>query len=135
MDIHALAKQIFAAQPFTQFLGAELTAVGSDSAEISIDIKDCLKQQHGFAHGGVVSYLADNAITFAGGIALNGDALTAEFKINYIRPAIGQRLIARATARNIGKRQAVCVCEIFILKDGAEKLCALAQGTVVHSTS
>ncbi len=132
-DIQALARQIFASQPFSQHIGARLTDATSDSAELTVTIEDHLKQQHGFVHGGVLSYLADNAITFADGIALNGDALTAEFKINYLRPAVGTHLIARAKARSIGKRQAVCQCEVYAVKDGEEKLCALAQGTVVPS--
>ncbi len=84
-------------------------------------------------HGGDISYLADNTITFAGGLALNGNALTAEFKINYLRPAIGDYLVARAKARSIGKRQAVCQCEVYVVNGSEEKLCALAQGTVVPS--
>ena len=39
--------------------------------------------------------------------------------------------IARATARGVGRRQAVCSCEIFSIDDRGERLCALAQGTVV----
>jgi uncharacterized protein (TIGR00369 family) len=132
-DIQTLARQIFSNQPFTRHMGAELTAVGSDHAEITLPIVDHVKQQHGFVHGGAISYLADNAITFAGGLALNGDALTAEFKINYLRPAVGTHLVARATARSVGKRQAVCQCEIYAVEGGEEKLCALAQGMVVPS--
>jgi uncharacterized protein (TIGR00369 family) len=98
---------------------------------LSIPIADHLKQQHGFVHGGVISYLADNSITFAGGLALGGNALTSEFKINYLKPAIGSLLVARAHAKSVGKRQAVCQCEIFVVENGEEKLCAIAQGTVV----
>lgn len=134
-DIQTFARQIFASQPFSQFLGAELTASTSDSAELRLKIQDHHKQQHGFVHGGVVSYLADNAITFAGGIALGGNALTAEFKINYLRPAVGSHLIARAQVRNAGKRLAVCQCEIYTASAGEEKLCALAQGTILASDS
>jgi uncharacterized protein (TIGR00369 family) len=132
-DIHQVARDIFEAQPFSQFLGAQLVSTGPNEAEIRVDITDKLKQQHGFVHGGVVSYLADNAITFAGGVALGGNALTSEYKINYLRPAIGSHLIARAQAKSVGKRQAVCLAEIYAVKDGVENLCALAQGTVVRS--
>ena len=130
-DIHLFALQVFESQPFTQFLGAKLNATGPGTAELSIPIVDHLKQQHGFVHGGVISYLADNSLTFAGGLALGGNALTSEFKINYLKPALGERLIARAEAVNVGKRQAVCQCEIYVIDDGKEKLCAIAQGTVV----
>jgi uncharacterized protein (TIGR00369 family) len=130
-NLSAFAHQVFESQPFSQFIGAELTEVGSDHAELSLRIADHHQQQHGFVHGGVVSYLADNAITFAGGLALGGNALTSEFKINYIKPAKGSHLLARAKARSAGKRQAVCQCEIFAVVEGVETLCAIAQGTVV----
>ena len=52
-------------------------------------------------------------------------------KINYSRPAIGERLIARAEVESHGKRQAVCSCKVYALKDGEENLCAIAQGTVL----
>ncbi len=97
-------------------------------------VQDHHKQQHGFVHGGAISYLADNAITFAGGLALGGNALTVEFKINYIRPAIGTRLVAQAQARSTGKRLAVCQCEVYAIDGESQKLCALAQGTVVPAT-
>jgi len=130
-NIKAFAQQVFESQPFSRFIGAKLMDCTSDSAEISLDLQEHHTQQHGFAHGGVVSYLADNAITFAGGLALGGNALTAEFKINYLRPAVGQRLIAQASARHAGKRMAICQCEVYAIDNHNRKLCALAQGTVV----
>lgn len=132
-NIQAFAVQVFNSQAFSQWIGAKLTACGPDNTELTLAIADHHKQQHGFVHGGVISYLADNAITFAGGLALNGNALTAEFKINYIRPGLGSHLIARAKARHAGKRQAVCQCEVYAVDGGEEKLCALAQGTIVSS--
>jgi len=130
-DLQGLARRVFASQPFSRFMGAELTGAGPQNAEITLPIVDHLKQQHGFVHGGVISYLADNAITFAGGLSLGGDALTSEFKINYVRPAVGSRLVARAHAKAAGKRQAVCQCDIYVVEGGKESLCAVAQGTVV----
>lgn len=89
-----------------------------------------LKQQHGFAHGGVISYLADNALTFAGGAALGPAVVTSEYKINYVRPAVGDFLSARAVVVYAGKTQAVCRCEVYAITDQGEKLCAAAQGTI-----
>ncbi|GGA83335.1 phenylacetic acid degradation protein [Brucella endophytica] len=133
-DLLSFAHQVFDSQPFSRFIGARLTKAEPRSAELRLTISDNLKQQHGFVHGGVLSYLADNAITFAGGLALGGNALTSEFKINYIKPARGTELVARASARSTGKRQAVCQCEIFAVAEGQETLCALAQGTVVGTS-
>jgi uncharacterized protein (TIGR00369 family) len=130
-DLAAFAHGIFDAQPFSRLVGAELTAVGPGSAEIRIRNRPELTQQHGFVHGGVISYLADNALTFAGGLALGGDALTAEYKINYAKPAIGDVVIARADAVVTTRRQAVCQCSIYVLQGDAERLVAVAQGTIV----
>ncbi len=125
----AFGRGVLAAQPFSRLLGAELTTFEEGRAELALDLKPEHLQQHGFAHGGVVSYLADNALTFAGGSVL-GDSVTLEYKINYLRPAIGQRLIARARVTGSGKTQAVCHCDVFVIAEGAEKMCATAQGTI-----
>ena len=127
-----MGREVLASQPFSQLLGTELAALSPGHVELHLALKPEHLQQHGFAHGGVVSYLADNALTFAGGTAMRVPVVTSEFKINYVRPAQGERLIARAHADAVGKAQSVCRCEVFAVQGGVEKLCALAQGTIVR---
>jgi uncharacterized protein (TIGR00369 family) len=126
----AMGREVLASQPFSRLIGAELMAFSPGRCELQVPVSEAVKQQHGFVHGGVLSYAADNALTYAGGSALGQPVVTAEFKINYLRPAIGERLIARAEAVHTGRSQSVCRCDVFVLKDGAEKLCAVAQGTI-----
>ncbi|MDP1654843.1 MAG: PaaI family thioesterase [Hylemonella sp.] len=126
----AMGREVLAQQPFSVLIGAELQALSPGQCELHVPVSDSIRQQHGFVHGGVVSYAADNALTYAGGTAMRVPVVTSEFKINYVRPAVGERLIARAHAVHHGKSQAVCRCDVFVLKDGAEKLCAVAQGTI-----
>ncbi|MGX4694452.1 PaaI family thioesterase [Streptomyces sp. JNUCC 63] len=134
MDLTGFAHSIFQAQPFSMFLGAELTSVVPDSAEIRLINRPEIQQQHGFVHGGVLSYLADNALTFAGGLALGRDALTAEYKINYVRPAVGALVVARAKATATTRSQAVCQCSVYVASEqGEERLVAVAQGTIVSA--
>ena len=123
-------RRILASQPFSVLLGAELLRLADGRAELRIPIRGELKQQHGFVHGGVISYAADNALTFAGGSVLGADVVTSEFKINYLRPAQGDSLVARAAAIHCGRTQAVCRCDIFASEKGADRLCATAQGTI-----
>ena len=130
-DLLALGRAVLQQQPFSRLLGAELTALAPGLCTLELPVREDLMQQHGFVHGGAVSYLADNALTYAGGTALRVPVLTGEFKINYVRPAVGDRLVARAEAVHVGKTQAVCRCEVFALSATGEKLCALAQGTIV----
>lgn len=126
----AMGREVLAQQPFSRLIGAELHALSPGQCELHVPVTEVIRQQHGFVHGGVVSYAADNALTYAGGTAMRVPVVTSEFKINYVRPAVGERLIARAHAVHHGKSQAVCRCDVFVLKDGAEKLCAVAQGTI-----
>jgi uncharacterized protein (TIGR00369 family) len=128
-DWQQRGRSILDAQPFSVLIGAELVHLEPGKVELALDVTAQLLQQDGFVHGGVLSYLADNALTFAAGTALGVPAVTSEMKINYLRPAVGHRLIARAVAVHTGKTQSVARCDIFVVKD-AEKLCAVAQGTI-----
>jgi uncharacterized protein (TIGR00369 family) len=126
----ARGRDVLASQPFSVLVGARLASFGAGGVEIHLPIHAQLLQQHGFVHGGVLSYLADNTLTFAGGLALQGAIVTSEMKINYIRPAVGALLIARGQTLSSGRTQAVTRCEIFVVKAGVEQLCAAAQGTL-----
>lgn len=131
-DLFALGQRVMAAQPFSVFLGTQLTAYEPGRAELVLSLKPEFAQQAGYVHGGVISYLVDNALTFVGGSVLGPEVLTAEFKVNYIRPGQGEKLIARASVVNAGSRQAVCRCDIFGERDGQEYLCATALGAIVR---
>lgn len=122
-------RAVLAQQPFSALMGTELTRLDNGTAELRLVLRGEHMQQHGFAHGGVVSYLADNALTYAGGSVL-GDVVTLEMKINYMRPAKGDVLIARAETLSSGRTQAVCHCKVSIVSQGQEKICAAAQGTI-----
>ncbi len=126
-----MGREVLGQQPFSRLLGAQLTALTPGKVQLELPMRDDLLQQHGFAHGGVVSYLADNALTYAGGTAMRVPVVTSEFKINYVRPAQGDRLIARAEALSVGRTQAVCRCDVFAVVGKQERLCAVAQGTIV----
>jgi uncharacterized protein (TIGR00369 family) len=131
-DMLAWGRQVLALQPFSVLLGTELLGLSSGFAELRVPIRPELQQQHGFLHGGVVSYAADNALTYAAGSTLQAPVVTSEMKINYVRPAVGDFIIARATVMHAGRTQLVCRCDVYVSKDGTERLCAVAQGTIVR---
>jgi uncharacterized protein (TIGR00369 family) len=131
-DLEALARDIIARQPFSAMLGAELLEFETGRAVLGLTLRKELLQQHGFVHGGVLGFLADNALTFAGG-SLLGDSLTSEYKINYLRPASGRRLEGRASVVASGRNQAVCRCDIAAIDATDERIVAVAQGTIVRA--
>jgi uncharacterized protein (TIGR00369 family) len=102
-DLLDRARGALHAQPFSMLLGAELMQASATELTLCLPIRDELRQQHGFVHGGVISYLADNALTFAG--------------------ALAQVVYA-------GRHQATCQCNIFVMDGDRERLVAVAQGTI-----
>jgi uncharacterized protein (TIGR00369 family) len=125
------ARKVLAAQPFSALLGARLAAFGDGEATLELDIREELRQQYGFLHGGVLGYAADNALTFAAGSAVGSGLITAGFTIDYLRPAEGAVLRAHARVVRAGRTRVVCRCDLTtVAEDGTETLCAVAQGTV-----
>ncbi|MFJ2769061.1 PaaI family thioesterase [Streptomyces sp. NPDC087300] len=136
-----MARKVLDAQPFSRLVRARITRFGDGAATLEIDVREELQQQNGFLHGGVLAYAADNSITFAAGTTLGPAVLTSGFSIQYVRPATGAKLIARATVAHSGRRQAVVRCELLTVSgaasaerpEGVEVLCAIAQGTVLST--
>jgi uncharacterized protein (TIGR00369 family) len=76
--------------------------------------------------------LADHVASGAGGALIRHDqnVPTVEFKINPLRPALGNRLHCRATVLRAGKTIIVAESEGFAGGDGDEKLAAKATVTL-----
>lgn len=126
-----LGRKILAAQPFSTVLGAELHELAGGRAEIRIPVQRFMMQQHGVLHGGVIAYAADNTIAFAAGSILGEGVVNAAHFIQYLKPARGHTVVARATVAHHSTRSAACRCEVYVTgDDGGEQLCAVAQGSV-----
>ncbi|MFF6981664.1 PaaI family thioesterase [Streptomyces sp. NPDC008343] len=126
-----LARKVLAAQPFSVLLGARLTTFGDGEATLELDLREDLLQQHGFAHGGLLGYAADNALSFAAGAAVGFGVMTAGFTIDFLRPAKGETLRAHARVIRAGRTRAVCRCDLTtVAADGTTTLCAVAQGSI-----
>jgi acyl-coenzyme A thioesterase PaaI-like protein len=91
------ARVALAAQPFSRLLGAQLNIFGPDRVELEVPVCPAHRQQHGFAHGGLLGYGADNSLTFAAGAVAGSGVLTAGYTINLLAPVFGDRLLARAS--------------------------------------
>jgi uncharacterized protein (TIGR00369 family) len=131
-DLRTLALRVLVAQPFSELLGTRLGRVQRGAVELRLSMAPFLFQQSGFVHGGVLAYLADAAITFAAGTVLGRDVVTADVKLNYLRPARGAELLAQATVVHVGQLVAVCRCDVVAVEtDGTRTTCVAAQGSAL----
>jgi uncharacterized protein (TIGR00369 family) len=107
--------------------------VGEGRCEIEVPYADGLTQQQRHFHGAVAGAIADSAGGYAA-LTLapeEREVLTVEYKINFLAPAFGQKLVARGEVLSAGRRLFVCKAEVFAVSAGGEETpCAALQQTV-----
>jgi len=120
------------AKGFGGAAGFRIIAVEVGVAEVALSRRDDLLQFFGHFHGGVITALADQAagIAVTSCLPKGRIGVTVELKINFLEPASGGELVARAKTLNMSGSIGVATVEIFS-KDGAsETLCAFATATM-----
>ena len=135
-DIWKRVTDSFNAQGLMHTMGASLLKVEDGEVHIALPFSKALSQQHGFVHAGAVTSIVDSAAGYAALTrAPEGyEVVTAEFKINQMRPAIGERFVAIGKVVNAGKLLTVCTGEVLAYTAGADapKTVALLQATIVN---
>jgi len=132
-DIESRLQGSFARQGLMTTMGATLRLVGPGLVEILVTPSPAISQQHGFVHGGAVSALADSAAGYAALslVPAGRGVLTTEFKINFLAPAIGDRLVARARVVKSGQTLTLAQAEVFAVNGTQERLVALMTATMM----
>lgn len=123
----------FERQALLASIGAVLTQAGNGEAAIELPFRADLTQQHGFIHAGVVTMIADTACGYAALSLMPPQAavLTVEFKVNFLSPASGEKLIARGRVLKPGRTLMACLGEVHAINGGEEKLVAAMLATMI----
>ncbi|RDV05224.1 PaaI family thioesterase [Undibacter mobilis] len=126
-------QQSFAKQGLMTTLGARLDKVEPGLVDIVLIPTPAVSQQHGFVHAGAVAAIADSAAGYAALSVMPPDSgvLTAEFKINLLAPAAGERIVARGRVVKAGRTLTLAQADVFAVKDGNEKLIAHLTATLM----
>jgi uncharacterized protein (TIGR00369 family) len=120
------------AKGFTAVAGFRVVTVRPGYAELVLPRRDDLLQFFGHFHGGVITALADQAA----GIAVTSQlpkgriGVTVELKINFMEPARGAELVARAKTLKMSGSIGVATVEIFSKDGSSETLCAFCTATM-----
>ncbi len=123
----------FAAQAMMKTMGAELIEVSAGLIRIAAPVLPGMTQQQGFGHAALTFAIGDSAAGYAAlsMMPLDSEVVTSEIKINLLAPARGDRLVATGRVIKPGKRLCVVTAEVHAEADGASKLIAILQGTMV----
>ena len=126
----------FAAQGLMATLGASLERIEDGEVHIALPFSKSLSQQQGFVHAGAITSIVDSACGYA---ALTKappgfEIVSAEFKVNLLRPAIGAKFLAIGRVQNAGKLLTICTGEVRAFTEAGDsyKVVAIMQGTFVN---
>ena len=122
----------FDACAFVRHLGIRLVDCGPGWCEAELALRPEHLQHSGVAHAGVIATLADQCAGGAAMTLLDMGALvvTAEFKINMLRPGSGERLRCRGQVLKLGRTMTVSESEVFAIDGGERRLVAKLSATL-----
>lgn len=118
-----------------ELIGGELTRVEPGVVEIALPYRSDLTQQDGYVHAGIITAIADTACGYAAYSLMppESDVLAVEFKVNLLRPAKGDKFLARAEVIKPGRTLTVVRADVFVMTGKEEQqLVATMQGTMMR---
>jgi acyl-coenzyme A thioesterase PaaI-like protein len=128
LDIEAVNTMVAEQYPGT---GNRCVELGTAHAVAAFDVTPTDIRPGGFVSGPAQFAIADCALWFLSFVGLGRIepmALTSELSIRFLRPAVGERLLCRATLEAVSRRSVVGTAHVWV--DGQPgKFTAAAQGT------
>jgi len=127
-----LVQQVTALTGFTHSAGVKVISAERGQVELSLARKPELLQFNDFFHGGVVSGLADHAAGAAATTVLpvGKIAVTVDLHVNFLAPASGPTIVAKARTIQVGST--ICVVSVEVETEAANgiQLCAIASAVL-----
>lgn len=132
-DYESRVRESFGRQPIMKLIGANLRRVEPGAIDIEIPYRDDLTQQNGYLHAGILTTVADSACGYAAYTLMPAgtNVLSVEFKVNLLRPAIGELFVAEARVVKAGKTLTVARCDVYGWNAGETKMVATMLATLI----
>ncbi len=116
--------------PFNVLFGIEIMRAGGGEAELSMPWRAEAGQYSGFLHAGLIGALIDTACGCAAA-TVAGSVLASHYSVNCLRPAVGERFVARARVVKAGRTQLFTAADLFAVSGTQEVL--VANGETILS--
>lgn len=125
-------KANFDRQAVMRLLGARLGRVEPGLVEIELPFRPEFVQQDGFVHAGILTTVVDSAGGYAAYTMCGPETnvLTVELKVNFLRPAVGARFVARGSVVRAGRTVTVCRLEVEAVRGRSVKPCLEGLQTI-----
>jgi len=101
--------------PVWKYLDIRLIRAENGESEVHMPVKKEYTQLHGNVHGGILATVLDASMGAAINSLLpeNEYAVTAEMKVNYLRPGEGEMLIAKARVIKRGRSLSLLQSDLY----------------------
>ncbi|MDP7241322.1 MAG: PaaI family thioesterase [Rhodospirillales bacterium] len=125
-DIQAM----FDRSPFISGLELQVQSLDYDASELTVTmpLNPALERRAGTKqfHGGPIASFIDTVGDFAIGMMVGGGVPTMNLRVDYLKPAVGDRITGTARVRRAGRTVAVVDIDVF---DEKGSLVAVGRGT------
>jgi uncharacterized protein (TIGR00369 family) len=127
----ANAIEQFGKQGLMNLLNAQIRSIEEGKVVIECPYSEIVSQQHGFFHAGVMTSIVDTACGFAAFTLMpeGYEVLSVEFKMNLLKPAKSDAIVAVGQVLQAGKT--LTVCEGFVYDATMQKLFAKMTATMI----
>lgn len=127
----ALIQRINAGTGYSRAAGIEILHAAAGEVDLRMPMRADAQQFNGHFHGGAIAGLADHAGGAASTTAMPPGrvAVTVGMTLNFLAPAGGTHLVARARVVQAGKTIVVYNIDLYALDGGVETKCAQATVT------
>ena len=118
---------------FIKFCGFQVLRIEQGLFESSVVIGENHKTQDDFIHAGLIATMSDHTAGYAAYtlVPVNIRILTIEFKINFLKPAYGNKLRCKSEILNAGKQIIVAQSSVFDIRDTHEKMVSKSTITLM----
>lgn len=131
-DKESVARLILST-PIHRFLGYRLLWMKPDTGELCIEAAASGNADRyrgeGLAHGGAVATLIDSTATYVCCVYSRRQVPTMNLRVDFLRPAVGERMQAHARIRRAGKSVATVDVDV----ECADKLVAIGRANLAMS--
>jgi uncharacterized protein (TIGR00369 family) len=128
LDIEAL-RGFLKASPFIRFLDLSIESADLEAQVLTMKMPMRPELERGAGsgqfHGGPIAALIDTVGDFAVVAVVKGPVPTINIRVDYLRPATGDHLLATAKVRRTGRTIGVVDIDVF---DDQSRLCAVGRG-------
>jgi uncharacterized protein (TIGR00369 family) len=131
-EFDANVRRSFESLTLMRTVGGRLQHVALGEVEIDLPFREDLTQHHGYMAAAVLTAIVDVACGYAAMTLMPSGAsvLTVEYKVNFLSPAQGERMLARGRVIRPGRTVTVCGGDVLAVRAGEEQLVATMLATM-----